>query len=53
MRASVAISKSANTAGATSASRRRHSMASRRISTSACSLADGTEVATSPLATEA
>ena len=37
--ASVVISKSANTAGATSASCRRHSMASRRISTSACSLA--------------
>ena len=37
--ASVAISKSANACGATSMSWRRHSIASRRISTSACSLA--------------
>ena len=37
--ARVDTSKSANTAGATSASCRRHSMARRRISTSACSLA--------------
>ena len=37
--ASAAISKSPNTAGATSTSCRRHAMASRRISTSACSLA--------------
>ena len=37
--ASVAIWKSLNTAAATSTSWRRHAMASRRISTSACSLA--------------
>jgi hypothetical protein len=37
--ARVDTSKSANTAGATPTSWRRHSMASRRISTSACSLA--------------